>query len=40
MGMAALMIGALVMHLKVKDPLRKSLPALLLLVLSLSIALM
>jgi len=39
LGMAALMFGALVMHLKVKDPPRKSLPALLLLVLSLLVAL-
>lgn len=40
LGMAALMIGALVMHIKVKDPLKKSLPAILLLVLSLAVALL
>lgn len=34
-GMAALMIGAIGMHLKVKDPLIKSLPALLMLIMSL-----
>ena len=35
----ALMLGALVMHLKVGDPVRKSLPALLVLAASLAIAL-
>ena len=34
-GIALLMLGAVVMHIKVNDPLRKSLPALSLLVLSL-----
>lgn len=36
--MAALMLAAVVMHLKVRDPLRKSLPAASLLVLSLLVA--
>jgi uncharacterized membrane protein YphA (DoxX/SURF4 family) len=35
MGMAILMLGAIAMHVKVKDPLKRSLPALSLLVLSL-----
>jgi hypothetical protein len=34
-GMAVLMLGAVTMHLKVKDPTKKSLPALTVLVLSL-----
>ena len=37
-GMAFLMVGAVVMHLKVKDPLRRSLPALAMLLLSLFVA--
>lgn len=35
MGMAVLMLGAISMHLKVKDPLKKSFPAFSFLVLSL-----
>ncbi|MDF1739442.1 MAG: DoxX family protein [Verrucomicrobiales bacterium] len=38
-GMAFLMMGAVVMHLKVKDPLKRSLPALAMLGLSLFVAL-
>ncbi len=38
LGMAALMTGALAMHFKVNDPLKKSLPAFTLLVLSLIVA--
>lgn len=34
---AALMVGALVMHLKVKDPPKKSLPAFVVLLLSLAV---
>jgi uncharacterized membrane protein YphA (DoxX/SURF4 family) len=34
-GIALLMIGAIIMHLKIKDPLKKSLPAFTMLVLSL-----
>lgn len=34
-GMAVLMLGAIAMHLKVKDPLKKSFPAFSFLVLSL-----
>jgi hypothetical protein len=37
-GMAVLMLGAVLMHLKVKDPLKKSLPAFSLLVLALVVA--
>jgi len=37
-GMAVLMLGAIGMHLKVKDPLKKSFPAFSFLVLSLVIA--
>jgi hypothetical protein len=37
-GMAILMLGAVLMHFKVKDPVKKSLPALTLLVLSLIVA--
>jgi hypothetical protein len=37
-GMAILMIGAIFMHFRVKDPLIKSLPAFTLLVLSLVLA--
>jgi uncharacterized membrane protein YphA (DoxX/SURF4 family) len=38
-GMAVLMLGAVSMHVKVKDPVKKSLPALTMLVLSLIVAL-
>jgi hypothetical protein len=38
-GVAVLMIGAVAMHVKVKDPLRSSLPAMTLLVLALVVAL-
>jgi hypothetical protein len=34
-GLAALMVGAVAMHVKVKDPLKKSLPAFTMLVLCL-----
>jgi uncharacterized membrane protein YphA (DoxX/SURF4 family) len=37
-GIAVLMLGAIVMHIKVKDPLTKSLPAFSLLVLSAIVA--
>ena len=37
-GIAVLMLGAVVMHIKVKDPLKKSLPAFTLLVLSVIVA--
>ena len=37
-GMAILMIGAIVMHIKVKDDIIKSLPATIFLILSLSVA--
>ena len=37
-GMAILMVGAIVMHIKVKDDIIKSLPATIFLILSLSIA--
>ncbi|NNL02757.1 MAG: DoxX family protein [Eudoraea sp.] len=36
-GIAVLMLGAIIMHLKVKDPIKKSFPALSFLVLSLLI---
>lgn len=39
-GIAILMLGAVSMHIKVKDPLKKSLPALTFLVLSLAIAML
>ena len=39
MGMAVLMLGAVSMHLKVMDPLKKSLPAFTLLVLCMVVAL-
>ncbi|MFD2532527.1 DoxX family protein [Gracilimonas halophila] len=39
-GIAALMFGAVSMHLKVKDPLKKSFPAFTFLVLSLAIVLL
>jgi uncharacterized membrane protein YphA (DoxX/SURF4 family) len=38
LGLAMLMAGAVAMHVKVKDPIPKSLPALTMLVLSLFIA--
>jgi len=37
---AVLMIGALAMHAKVRDPLTKSLPAFLMLVMSVAILLL
>jgi uncharacterized membrane protein YphA (DoxX/SURF4 family) len=37
-GLALLMLGAVAMHIKVKDPLKKSLPALTMLVLSVIVA--
>lgn len=37
-GLAILMLGAVAMHVKVKDPLKKSLPAFSILVLSLYVA--
>ena len=37
-GLAALMVGAVAMHIKVKDPLKKTLPALSVLALSLFVA--
>lgn len=39
-GMGALMLGALVMHLKVKDPLSKALPSIAVLAMCVVIALM
>jgi len=39
-GMAVLMIGAISMHIKVKDSLKKTLPSLTLLVLSLLVAIL
>ena len=36
---ALLMLGALAMHLKIRDPLKKSVPALIMLALSISICL-
>jgi uncharacterized membrane protein YphA (DoxX/SURF4 family) len=39
-GIAVLMLGAVSMHLKVRDPMKKSLPAFSLLVLSLMIILL
>jgi uncharacterized membrane protein YphA (DoxX/SURF4 family) len=38
-GMAVLMLGAVSMHIKVKDPLKKALPALSLFVLCVAVAL-
>ena len=35
-GLAALMVGAIGMHVKVKDPLKRSLPAMSVLALSLA----
>jgi hypothetical protein len=37
-GIAILMLGAVAMHMKVKDPFKKSLPAMTMLILSLIIA--
>ena len=37
-GIAVLMVGAILMHIKVKDPLKKSLPAFTMLVLALIVA--
>ncbi len=37
-GIAILMLGAVAMHIKVKDPLQKSLPALTMLILSVFVA--
>ena len=37
-AVVALMIGAVAMHVKVKDPLRSSIPALTLLVLAIAVA--
>jgi len=39
-GIAILMVGAVLMHIKIGDPLKKSLPAFTFLVLSLSLALL
>lgn len=39
-GLGLLMLGALVMHLKVKDPIRKALPSIGLLVLCVAIVLL
>jgi hypothetical protein len=39
-GMGALMLGAFVMHLKVKDPLSKALPAIAVLAVCAAIALL
>jgi uncharacterized membrane protein YphA (DoxX/SURF4 family) len=38
LGIAVLMVGAIGMHVKIKDPLKRSLPALSLLLLSLLVA--
>ena len=38
-GIAILMLGAIIMHLKISDPIKKSLPAFSFLVLSLIVAL-
>ncbi len=39
-GIATLMLGAIIMHLKIKDPLLKSVPAITFLVLSIAITLL
>ncbi len=39
-GMGVLMLGALVMHLKVKDPISKALPSLVVLAMCIAIALL
>ncbi len=36
---AILMVGALIMHIKVKDPIKKSIPAIAMLLMSISLAL-
>lgn len=38
-GIAILMLGAIIMHLKISDPIKKSLPAFIFLTLSLLVAL-
>jgi uncharacterized membrane protein YphA (DoxX/SURF4 family) len=38
LGIAVLMIGAIAMHIIIKDPLKKSLPAFIMLILSLFVA--
>lgn len=38
-GLALLMLGAVVMHLKIKDPLKKALPAMTMLILCLVVGL-
>lgn len=38
-GIAILMLGAIIMHLKISDPIKKSLPAFIFLTLSLIVAL-
>jgi uncharacterized membrane protein YphA (DoxX/SURF4 family) len=38
LGIAVLMLGAIIMHIKVKDPLKKSVPAFTMLVLCLIVA--
>lgn len=38
--LCVLMVGALLMHLKVRDPIKKSIPALLMLAMSTSVALL
>jgi uncharacterized membrane protein YphA (DoxX/SURF4 family) len=38
LGIAVLMLGAVIMHIKVKDPIKKSFPALTMLVLSIVVA--
>jgi len=40
LGLAALMLGAFVMHLKVKDPMSKALPSIAVLAMCVAIALM
>ncbi len=39
-GIAVLMVGAIIMHLKIKDPIKKSLPAFIFLALSLALVLL
>ncbi len=38
-GLVVLMLGAIAMHLKIKDPIKKSVPAFVMLVLCLAVAL-
>jgi hypothetical protein len=40
LGLSLLLLGSIIMHLKVKDPLIKSFPALLFIVMNLTIALL